>query len=315
MATTNSDNLYAVLGVPSTATQAEIQAAYKQKARELHPDVNKAPDAEEKFKQLAAAYAILKDEQRRARYDAFGFSEGRRAPSNHEGRKTNRPPKAPGARSRSGFSPRDFGFGDVNFEDVKVGDEDLGNPFDFFLRREKNRRKREREVQLAITLEHAYLGTTLNVVLDVPDENGRTETKKIRLKIPPGAKQGDRMKLKDPDVTVVLTIEPHPAFEIDGRDLTTTLDITPWEAALGGSVEMQTPGGPVKVRIPEGTSSGVKLRLRGQGLPVKPGKDGAPGDLYVKVRIVVPTKLSPKERELLEGLQAASEFNPRRGST
>ncbi|MBK6689492.1 MAG: J domain-containing protein [Deltaproteobacteria bacterium] len=314
MATTDSENLYAVLGVTSTATQAEIQTAYKQRARELHPDVNKAPDAEEKFKQLAAAYAILKDEQRRARYDAFGFSDGRRPSGNSEPRRPPRPPKPPGGRARSGFSPRDFGFGDVNFEDVKVGNDDLNNPFDFFLRRERSKRKKEREVQLAITLEHAYLGTTLNVVLDVPDENGRTETRKIRLKIPAGAKEGDRMKLKEPDVTVVLTIEPHPNFELDGRDLTTNLDITPWEAALGSSVEMATPGGPVKVRIPEGTSSGVKLRLRGQGLPVKPGKDGAPGDLYVKVKVVVPTKLSAKERDLLEQLQAVSEFNPRKAT-
>ncbi len=293
-----SENLYAILGVPRTATQAEIQAAYKQKARELHPDVNKSPSAEDDFKKLAAAYAVLKDEQQRARYDLYGGEKPR--------------PEAPRQRPQNpGFRPRDFGFGDARFEDIRLDNDDLKSPFDFLLRREKKKKEKEREVQLSISLEHAFRGTVLNMVLDLPTGDGRIETNKIRLKIPPGAKDGDRLKLKDPDVVVVLAIEPHPKFTLDGRDILLTLPVTPWEAALGATIEAETPGGPLKLKVPEGTSTGQKLRVRGQGLPVKPGRDGEPGDLYAEIKVVVPKKLSVRERELWEELQKLSEFNPR----
>ncbi|MEQ8275118.1 MAG: DnaJ C-terminal domain-containing protein [Deltaproteobacteria bacterium] len=305
MAALEEENLYKILGVPSRATQAEIQAAYKKKARELHPDVNKHPDAEDQFKQLAAAYAILKDEKQRARYDKYGISGSRRPDP---------PPRSQSrGQPRRKYTARDFGFNDINFDDIRVENDDLKNPFDFFLRREQKKRRREREVQLNISLEHAYKGTTLNMVLDLPLEDGRTETRKIKLKIPQGAKDGDRLKLKDPDVTVVLQLEKHEQFEVDGRDVSTHVDITPWEAALGGTVDVATPGGSVKLRIPEGTSSGQKLRLRGQGLPLKPGRQGTPGDFYITVKIVVPKNLSAKERELFEELARASNFDPRRG--
>lgn len=298
------ENLYGILGVKRTATPAEIQAAYKQKARELHPDVNKSPTAEDDFKRLAAAYAILRDEEKRARYDKYGLS-GRPRPEP--------PPPRPRPQSTR-HRPRDFGFGDIRYEDIKVDTDDLNSPFEFILRREKQRqKKKEREVQLNITLEHAFKGTTLNMVLDLPMEDGRTETSRVRLKIPQGAKPGDRLKLKDPDVVVVLSIEPHPRFTLDGRDVSTSLEISPWEAVLGGTVDLETPGGVVHVRIPEGTSSGAKLRLKGQGLPLKPGRDGDPGDMYVTVKVVVPKKLSARERELFEELKQVSDFNPRKG--
>lgn len=305
MAAIEEENLYKILGVPSRATQAEIQAAYKKKARELHPDVNKAPDAEDQFKQLAAAYAILKDEKQRARYDKYGISGSKRPDP---------PPRRPGSTQQGRkYTARDFGFNDIGFDDIRADHDDLKNPFDFFLRREQKRRKKEREVQLNITLEHAFKGTTLNMVLDLPLDDGRTETKKIKLKIPQGAKDGDRLKLKDPEVTVVLNLEKHPNYEVDGRDISSQVDITPWEAALGGTVDVQTPGGSVKLRIPEGTSSGQKLRLRGQGLPLKPGRSGTPGDFYITVKIVVPKSMTTRERELFEELAKVSTFDPRRG--
>lgn len=301
------EDLYAILGVPKTATQPEIQSAYKKKARELHPDVNKSPDAEDKFKSLAAAYAILKDPEQRKRYDRYGFNL---RPSSTTGRSES---KTRGSAGRK-YRPQDFGFQDVQFEDINIDLDDLSNPFDFFLRREQRRRKgpsKVREVQLAITLENAYRGTTLNMLLDLPNELGQVETRRIKLKIPSGAKEGDRLKLKDPEVTVVLKIEPHPRFELDGRDIRSTLEITPWEAALGATVEAATPGSSVRLKIPPGTGSGQKLRLKGQGLPQKPGRDGPPGDLYVTTKIVVPKSLTDKERELFEALRDASAFDPR----
>ena len=149
------------------------------------------------------------------------------------------------------------------------------------------------------------------MLLDLPNDVGQVETRRIKLRIPSGAKEGDRLKLKDPEVTVVLKIEPHPRFELDGRDIRSTLEITPWEAALGASVEAATPGGSVRLKVPPGTASGQKLRLKGQGLPQKPGRDGEPGDLYVTTRIVVPKTLTDRERELFEALRDESNFYPR----
>lgn len=309
MATIDEDeDLYLILGVPKTAPQAEIQAAFKKKARELHPDVNKAPDAEEQFKRLNAAYAILKDESKRARYDAVGFRAGARAGS----RGSKRPPTPP--HRRAGPRPGPRFTNDVKFEDINVETEDLDNPFDFFLKRAQARRKKKKdepEVQLAIPIQHAFTGTTLTVSVDLPSEDGGTESKKLRIKIPKGAKEGDRLKLDDPKIVVVLSFEPDARYTIEGRDVTMKLAIAPWEAALGPTIDFDAPGGSLKVKIPEGSSSGRKLRLRGQGIPQKPGRDGPPGDLYVLLDIVFPPSATPEERELWQKLERASPFKAR----
>lgn len=302
MADPSTDDLYRILGVPRTATKEQIQAAYKKKARALHPDVNKSPDAEDRFKEVAAAYAILKDDDQRRRYDHHGF---RKKPSPNAARPPPRPPP--------GFTPKDFGFGDVRFEDIRVDTDDLRNPFDYFMRRERQRKrkKRKREVQLKISLEHAYQGATLNMVLDLPTDLGTTETHRIRLKIPVGAKAGDRMKLKNPECIVILAFDDDDRYAIDGRDVTTHLKISPWEAALGSKVACTTPAGPVHLKIPEGASSGQKLRLRGKGIPMKVGRPGEPGDLYVILEMVGPKRLTEEERKLFERLSEVSRFNPR----
>ena len=307
------DDPYAVLGVKNTATQAEIQAAYKRKARELHPDVNQAPDAQDRFRQLVDAYDLLRDEERRARFDAFGGASR----GNPNGPRRRRRPPPSGARNP---------FADLGFDDIKVGQDDLRNPFEDILRRERMRRRspssggrsssrsrsdKEREIHLAIPLEHAYAGTTLDMSVDLPDKDGSKRKHTIRLKIPQGAKNGDRLKLKDPDVTVVLRLETPPGVEVDGRDVKTSIELSPWEAALGSEVDVPSPKGPLRLKVPSGTSTGQRLRLRGQGIPLKPGRDGEPGDLYVKVRIVVPPVLTDDEREAFEHLRSVSTFDPR----
>jgi curved DNA-binding protein len=294
------ENLYEILGVARTANAADIQAAFKKKARELHPDVNKAPDAEENFKRLNAAYAILKDEGKRSRYDAFGI----------RGAKRRRPPTPPPSRPGPRPSPRRPSNG-VRFEDINVDSEEFKNPFDFLNRSAAKRKKKdEPEVNLSIPIVHAYTGTDLTVSVDLPGPNG-PETKKLRIKIPKGAKAGDRLKLKDPNIVVVLSFEQDPRFTIDGRDITMELAITPWEAALGDTIDFAAPGGTLKLKIPEGTSTGRRLRLRGQGLPLKPGREGQPGDLYVVLKLVIPPNTSDAERELWTKLRAAAHFNPR----
>ena len=278
-------NLYAILGVSSSATQSEIQAAYRRRARELHPDVNTDPDAEDRFKQLVEAYAVLKDERRRARYDAFG------------GRRSSR---------RRGGRAGDY----VRYEDIRVGTEDLHSSVDDFLDRNRSRRKeRAATREVRIRLAHAYTGTTVEVPVETGRGFGRSAP--VRVEIPPGAKTGDRLTLTDHGIVLQLKIEADEGVVVDGRDVKMSAPITPWEAALGGVVGIRAPHRVLRVRIPRGTSSGRVLRVRGQGLPQKPGRTGAPGDLYVEVRIEVPGELSPDERRLFERLAETSRFAPR----
>ncbi|MEM1022216.1 MAG: DnaJ C-terminal domain-containing protein [Myxococcota bacterium] len=259
------DNPYAVLGVSSTATQEEIQAAYKRKARELHPDVNRQPDAEARFKRLVAAYDVLRDENKRARWDAFGKKSPR--------------------KSRS-----------VRYEDVRVGTDDL--------RRSWHRR----EIELRIELSEAFTGTSTTV--RVPGRRPGATPRTVKIHIPPGARTGDRLRLDDPPTTVVLSVDTGD-FRLEGRDLYVTLPVTPWEAALGATLDMAAPRGTLRVRVPAGSSSGARLRLRHQGLPSKPDRGGPTGHMYVDVQIVLPSQLSEQERHLFEELSRLSDFAPR----
>lgn len=300
MADARIQDPYRILGVPRNATRQEVHAAYKKKARELHPDVNPSPDAEERFREVAAAYAILKDDEQRSRYDRFSFGLH------------GTPPRTRPRRRH--YGPREPGFDGVRFEDINVDPDDLRNPFDAFMRRERrhaNRRKR-REVQLRIALAHAYRGTTLNMVLDLPTDLGHVETRRIRMKIPKGAKEGDRLQLQDPECIVVLAFEPDDNFEVEGRDVKTRVPVSPWEAALGREITIHTPGGPLKLKVPAGASTGQRLRIRGKGLPRKTGHEGAPGDLYVSLEIAVPKTLTPDEQTLFEQLAKISAFDPRK---
>jgi len=242
--------------------------------------VNTAPDAEDQFKRLVEAYAVLKDERRRARYDAFG------------GRRTRR-----SRRPRSGDR--------VRYEDVRVGTDDLHSSFDDFVARQRARPSRPRHVEVRIGLAEAYTGTTI----DVPLGSGRSAP--LRVEIPPGAKSGDRLPLQDHDVVLTLRIESDEGVVLDGRDVKMSAPITPWEAALGGTVGIFAPHRVLKVRIPPGTSSGRVLRIKGQGLPQKPGRRGPPGDLYAEVRIEVPPELTPDEQRLFRRLAEVSRFDPR----
>lgn len=272
------ENLYAILGVSSSATQAEIQAAYKRKARELHPDVNKEPDAEDRFKRLGEAYATLRDERKRAKYDA------RQQPD----------PKRSRSRSRS--------WSDLGYEDIRTGTDDLN--FDDLLRRAQARRnKSPRDIRLNLTLAQAYTGAAVSV------SDPRTGAP-LRVNVPPGAKTGDRLKLTEHGWTVRVRVDLGE-FKLEGRDVRMTAKATPWEAALGAEITVQAPHARLRLRIPPGTQSHQMLRIRGQGLPPKPGRPGAPGDLYVRVVVAIPRQLTPDERQLWERLATISRFKPR----
>jgi curved DNA-binding protein len=166
-----------------------------------------------------------------------------------------------------------------------------------------------------VTVEEAYRGTRRSVTLE-----GGGQTRTLEVSIPAGVTNGQRIRLagqggrgsdgaRAGDLYLIVRIAPHPRYRVDGRDLRVELPLAPWEAALGTSVAVETPDGEAKVKVPAGTSSGQKLRLRGRGLP---NPRGTPGDLYAEVKIMVPKKLSAQERRLFEELAATSTFDPRR---
>jgi curved DNA-binding protein len=307
-----SRDFYEVLGVPRNAGQDEIQRAYRKLARTYHPDVNSDPAAEDRFKDISEAYDVLSDPQTRRRYDAFG-ADFRQVPEDVDPDEWRRRRAGAGAgQTRGGFGSDGFSFSgdDIDIEDLLGG---------IFGGRAGRRRGpipgANQEAELELTIEEAYRGTRRSITLtsdgtrqslDVTVPAGVTDGQRIRL-----AGQGGRGSdgARNGDLYLIVRIAPHPRYRLDGRDLNVELRLAPWEAALGTSVPVDTPGGEVKVKVPAGTSTGRRIRLRGRGLP---NPKGEPGDLFAEARIMVPPRLSRAERRLFEELAAESNFDPRR---
>jgi curved DNA-binding protein len=313
-------DFYEVLGVSRTASQDEIQQAFRKLARKNHPDVNKDPGAEERFKDLNEAYSVLSDPKTRARYDRFG-EDFRKIPEDYDDRvaagggggfRTRRTAGAGGPRVRytTGFGGDDFAADDVDIEDLLGslfggGGASAGVP------------GADQEAELPLTVEEAYKGGRRTVTLAGPTGQPR----RYEVQVPPGVTDGQRIRLAGEggrgtgaaaagDLHLRVRIQPHPRFRLDGRDIHVQVPVTPWEAALGASVPVPTPGGgAAKVTVPAGSSSGRRLRLRGEGMP---NPRGANGDLYAELRVMVPPTLGDRERELFEELAATSSFDPRR---
>jgi len=317
-------DFYQILGVPRTASQEEIQRAYRRLARSYHPDVNKDPAAEDQFKDISEAYDVLSDPQTRQRYDAFG-ADFRQIPPDVDADAWRRARAGAAAGAGAGRAGRaggtgradggagSFGFGtdgDVDLDDL------LGGLFG-------GRTGRgfgpvpgaDQEAEVDLTIEEAYRGVHRTITL-----SGPSGPRTLDVTIPPGVTDGQRIRLagqgargsdgaRSGDLYLVVRIGPHGTYRLEGRNLHVELRLAPWEAALGTSVAVPTPGGEAKVMVPAGTSSGRQLRLRGRGLP---NPRGQPGDLLAEARIMVPPKLPDEERELFERLAAVSEFDPRR---
>jgi curved DNA-binding protein len=315
-------DFYEVLGVSRDADQSEIQRAYRKLARTLHPDVNKDPGAEERFKGLSEAYDVLSDPDQRKRYDAFG-EDFRRVgadvdPDAYRRSRAYAGAGAGGERSSGwgGGGPsggfRYSGSGDdVDLEDLLGG---------IFGGRGRGRggwgpvSGSDHETEVEVSVEEAYKGTQRTLSISGPD-GPRT----IDVNIPAGVADGQRIRLRGQggqgsgggeagDLYLIVRIAPHPRYRLEGRDLHMLLPLAPWEAALGSSVDIDTPGGPATVNVPAGTSSHRRLRLKGRGLP---NKRGTPGDLYAEAQIKVPRSPSAEERELFEQLGKVSTFDPR----
>jgi curved DNA-binding protein len=315
-------DFYEILGVSRTATQDEIQRAYRKLARANHPDVNKDPGAEERFKEISEAYDVLSDPETRRRYDAFG-ADFRRIPDDVDPDTWNRAAAGAGGRGSRAGAGRRAGRGPTADTGFTAGFGDDINLDDLFGGMFGGRAGRgwgpipgaDQEAVIELTVEEAYRGTRRSVTLE-----GGGETRTLEVTIPAGVTSGQRIRLAGQggrgtegasagDLYLIVRIAPHPKYRVEGRDLYVELPLAPWEAALGTTAAVDTPDGEAKVKVPAGTSSGRRLRLRGRGLPNPRGK---PGDLFAEVRIVVPKELSAQERRLFEELAAKSTFDPRR---
>ncbi|HZV99105.1 MAG TPA: DnaJ C-terminal domain-containing protein [Methylophilaceae bacterium] len=300
---------YRILGVDKNASQDEIKKAYKKLAHKHHPDVAKHTSDEEKFKEIAEAYATLKDPEKRAAYDALG--------SQQAGREFQPPPGW-----ETSFGGQEFSYEDLDLSDLFAH---------FGGGRRGTRQQRggfqmpgqDYEVTAEISLEDAYKGATLDLNLSLPeyDQNGRLQhvPNTFKVRIPKGVADNQRLRLRgkggkgfhggpDGDLWLNIKFRPHPLFRADGHDLYLDLPLAPWEAALGATVEVPTLDGSVNLKIPAGTNTGQKLRLARKGLPKQKEETG---NLFAIAQIVVPPKPSERERKLLKELADSSNFNPR----
>jgi curved DNA-binding protein len=307
VATTTTD-YYQVLGVERSASREEIQRAYRKLARKWHPDVNQDPEAESTFKRVNEAYEVLSDEKKRTRYDKFG-EHWRQVPEDYD------PDAAAGPFGGSGGfrATDDFGrryaaddLGGFDLNDLLRGFQGFGPAA---------APARDVEAEIVLSVEDAYAGGRRTLTLQT--EAG---TRSHDVNIPAGVTDGQRIRLaglgmSSPDgsahgdLYLHVRIAPHSRYRLDGRDITVSLPVAPWEAALGADVTVTTPGGPVDVKVPAGSSSGRRLRLRGRGLP---NPRGTAGDLYAELKIVVPKQVSDAEREAWQRLAEASTFKARR---
>lgn len=309
-----SQDYYDALGVPRDASDEEIRRAYRRLARQYHPDVNKDPGAEDRFKEVSEAYDVLRDPEKRERYNRLGANW-----------------RAAQDVSGAGGFEEAFGGGGDGFRDVRVefGDGDFSDVFESVFGgrgRAAGGRRAGRTGSGGFSIPGADQEAVLEISLDEAARGGRRrislDGRDLEVEIPRGVRDGQRIRLAgegEPgigggppgDLYLRIRLRPDPRFRVEGRDLYTDLPVTPWEAALGAEIPVSTLDATARVKIPPGSSSGRRLRLRGQGLP---GSGGAQdGDLYAVVEIRVPKTLTKKERELFEQLASASKFNPRRG--
>jgi molecular chaperone DnaJ len=278
---------YEVLEVPRDATDAELKRAFRELARKYHPDINPSRTAEDKFKEANEAYAILSDPRDRARYDRYGFAG------------------VSGAGGQGGVPP--------GFQNVKNVIDDLLN--DVLRRRQQKKQKqrgRDLRYTLEVTLEEIVRGCTKSI--SIPGKDG-APAKEFEVVIAPGTEEGALRTIRGEgqkgdeggttgDLCVIVRIAEHPVFERKGSDLQCEVPVTFPQAALGAMVEVPTVEGMVKMKIPEGTQSGRVFRIRGRGIQ-KPGKKaGERGDQLVRVVVETPTRLSERQRQLLEDFAA-----------
>lgn len=326
---------YSLLGVGRQASEAEIKKAYRDKARKLHPDVNKAADAEEKFKAVNEAYQVLSDADKRAKYDQFGSDWERYQATNHA---------APDANDFSQwFTQQSGGPGNVHFEYRTSGGEGFSDFFETLFGSQSGRQRRrsrtprrgeDHEYTVDVPLREAFSGTTRTFEIQIPEPclecngtgvvNGQicmvcegtgtvSRRSRIEVTIPAGIREGQRVRVAGKgspgidggpagDIYLRVKVLPDAQFSLDGNDLRADVDIPLYTAVLGGEAIVKTLTGKVALTIPQQTKNGKTFRLRGQGWPTAVGSSER-GDLFARVRVVLPANLSDEELSLYEKLR------------
>jgi curved DNA-binding protein len=319
---------YQIMGVARTATADEIKKAYRRLARKYHPDVSKEKDAEKKFKEVQEAYEVLKDPEKRAAYDQLGsdYKQGqqfRPPPDWGSGFEFRGGPRQ--GRARAGGAQTEEAFEDAegfsDFFSSLFGARGFSGGAGPGFGGAGARAARDHHARVDIDLEEAYSGTTRTLELKRPDlkPDGTLDLKThtVKVTIPAGVTEGQLIRLagqgehspnggKPGDLYLEVHMKPNRLFQLDGRDVTLTLPITPWESALGATVTVPTLGGGVDMRIPPNSQSGQKLRLRGRGLPGQ-----TPGDQYIQLKVVVPPANTPEAKAVFEEMKQKLDFNPR----
>ena len=304
---------YESLNVARDAQPDEIKRAYRRLAREFHPDLNREADAEDRFKEVQEAYEVLKDPEKRAAYDRFG--------TDWKAGQEFRPPPD--------WQP-DVGFAGGGFTDAG----EFSDFFEALFGGAGHRRSgggythlrmkgEDIHARVAISLEDSFRGVTSSLSLQVPqfDDEGRlvTRSRSLNVTIPKGVVQGQQIRLRgqggpglggapDGDLYLEVVFAPHRLFHATGRDIHLDLPVAPWEAALGETVAAPTLGGDVELKIPPGSGTGRRLRLKGRGLPGKPA-----GDQYIEIEIQTPTAETDEARELYQRMKREMAFDPRAG--
>jgi curved DNA-binding protein len=305
---------YEIMGVRKDASQDEIKRAYRKLARKYHPDVSTEADAENRFKEIGEAYEVLKDPEKRVAYDQLGAQW-------QAGQDFHPPP---------GW---DAGF---EFRDSGDSGPDLGGFSDFFeslygrgFRSTGSRQPRggfqmrgeDHHAKVMVDLKDSFTGATRSITLQVPevDENGRvvSRPRTLNVRIPKGIRRGQQIRLTGQggaghggaeagDLYLEVDFSPRKNYSVDGSDIYIDLPLAPWEAALGATVKVRTPGGAVDLKIPPNSQAGKKLRLKGRGIPARQA-----GDLYVVLQIAWPAARNEQQRRIYEEMKREFSFNPR----
>ncbi|MFP4630030.1 MAG: DnaJ C-terminal domain-containing protein [Desulfohalobiaceae bacterium] len=323
---------YEILGVSRDASQEEISKAFKKLARKYHPDLNpNDEESERKFKEVNEAYEVLKDPEKRKRYDQLGsdweHGQNFEPPPGFENVRFTFGGGGPGGAGQFGGEFSDFFetlFGNLfsegrGFQGARAG---FGqDPFSARGRRAAAKGE-DATATLELSLEEAYKGGQKTVTLQErvpgPDGRPRLQNKTLDVNIPPGVRDGSKIRLSGQgspgmtggqagDLYLQVKLLPDPRFQVQGKNIIYELPLAPWEAALGTDVQVPTLDGSVQMKIPPGTSSGQKLRLKGRGL----GRGSKQGDQLVQIRIKMPKEMGSKEKELWQELAQTSRFNPR----
>lgn len=325
-----SDDYYKVLGINRNASASEIQKAYRDAARKYHPDMN--PDdktAKEKFQKVQQAYDVLNDPEKRELYDRYGSSfETMGAGGPGAGQQWRSYPGGAGSGSAQGFEDFDFSqiFGDRYSPESAAGFEDIFRQFSGGgaaagagagpRSRRRGRKTKGADLTHEVTVPFRSAISGGEITLSVKRPDGHAET--ITAKIPAGIEDGKQIRLRGQgeqvtggtpgDLLITVRVSPHPLFSRQGNNLEVKLPVTLSEAAAGAKIDLPTPHGTITLKIPAGTSSGKRLRVKGHG--VRP-KSGEPGDLFATVEIMLPQDLTTEEQTWLAQLAEKHPLNPR----